>query len=158
MTDRTRAVLGFVIALATALLSSACDRRESHYAALSEVGDAVALGWLPGWITSDATNIREVHDLDTNRSCGMFTFADAGSSELANGCREFRPSQYPLPHEQSAPWWPKELTGSGSTTPRFRLMVCKERSADKAGQWDNSGDLVAVDDKARVAYFWRLPG
>jgi hypothetical protein len=35
--------------------------------------DMVNKGWIPGWVPHEATDLREVHDLDSNTSALAFT-------------------------------------------------------------------------------------
>jgi hypothetical protein len=144
-----------IIVLISALLYVCNDRRESEYATLAEVGDAMAHGWLPGWITSDAQSIREIHDIDTNETWGVFTFGHVGSDELAATCSDVPDTTIPFPRTQPSRWWPRELVGTAETSPRYRFMKCQERSSDHPGQWETSDAFAAVNVEAHAVYFWR---
>ena len=154
----TRFTPGLVLVAIAGLLNSCGERPEQHYATLSDVGDAMALGWMPRWITTDASDIRELHDIDTNATWGQFTFGEVGARELAVSCKETDEAGFRFPPERAAAWWPTQLTGRGSPQAGYRVMTCQERSLDKPGRWKTSGAYVAVNDGTRTAYFWRLPG
>jgi len=147
-----------VILLVPLVLYVCSDRRGNDYASLADVGDAMAHGWLPRWITSDATGIREIHNLDTNETWGVFTFGRSGSDELVVACREVPETSIPFPRSRPGNWWPRELVDSSDNSGEYRLMKCQERSLDKPGQWETSSAFAAIRDKAHVAYFWRVSG
>jgi hypothetical protein len=124
---------------------------------VSDLGDAIARGWIPTWVPSDATDIREVHDLDTNTNCGVFTFSTAGAEELARACTDTEIVERRLPHERPTVWWPNQLTRGHAQGTRFRFAVCKGPSRDAPGR-DPYGDYAAIDPETNKAYFWWLPG
>jgi hypothetical protein len=75
-------------------------------------GDAIAAraveaGWIPEWLPADATDIREVHDIDTNASELSFAVGGLSSLRLPDDCR-------PVAHADTVPayvrrgWWPDE--------------------------------------------------
>lgn len=60
------------------LLGSGCtDRIESAYASMDEAvaAGAVERGWVPGFLPSSSTQIREIHDLDTNEVWLRFNYS-----------------------------------------------------------------------------------
>jgi len=134
------------------------DRREEHYSRLAAGGDAMARGWLPRWIASDATDIRVLYDLDTNETWGVFKFGEAGSHEVADACKEVLETSVPFPRSRPAKWWPAELVNTSETSAGYRIMKCQERSVDKPGQWETSDAFAAVKSSANAAYFWRVSG
>lgn len=140
-----------VLVLLAIVGSIACDRRENHYAKRSDLGDAIRRGWIPSWVVSDATDIREMHDLDTNRYCGVFTFSTAGAAELTAACNDAEIVEQRHPRERPTYWWPRELIRGHTKGSRFRVVICK-------GPNDRYGDYAAIDAQASKAYFWWLPG
>ena len=63
------AVLALFLCLAGCL-----ETMESSYATRQEAVEAgqVAKGWIPRWVPASATNLREIHNLDSNASALAF--------------------------------------------------------------------------------------
>jgi hypothetical protein len=105
-----------VVLLGTQLFGGGCsDRRESAFANVKEAraSGAVARGWVPNDLPESASDLRELHDLDTNEVWGTFRLP---SSEQA-------PAITLAPVETSkisghsvrsprASWWPARLSGN----------------------------------------------
>jgi hypothetical protein len=72
-----------------AFLAAGCSETfEKHYADRREAekDGAVVRGWLPDWLPSSATDIREIHNLDTNKSAFSFSIQRGWSPPEAAGC------------------------------------------------------------------------
>jgi hypothetical protein len=82
---------------------------DSSYATKQEAVDAemIAKGWIPAWVPQEATDLREVHDLDSNVSALAFSKSRSKQLLLPSGCR-------PVNHSAVQPalfnrsWWPSE--------------------------------------------------
>ncbi|WP_223482599.1 MULTISPECIES: hypothetical protein [Stenotrophomonas] len=82
---------------------------DSSYATKQEAVDAemIAKGWIPAWVPEEATDLREVHDLDSNVSALAFSKPRSKQLLLPPGCR-------PVNHSATQPalfnrsWWPSE--------------------------------------------------
>ena len=66
----------FVIYITTVAIASSCtnDVLDTSYATRAEAvaDDAVKRGWVPVWVPSEATELREVHKVDTSESALFF--------------------------------------------------------------------------------------
>jgi hypothetical protein len=91
---------------AIALLSFVgCEIRESHYASSEQAGrdHAFERGWLPEELRQGATNISELHDLDSNGSRASFDYSAPVMERLEKNCSRIPPNQ----KVTSALGWPK---------------------------------------------------
>ncbi len=104
--DRMRLLLLFALSL----ILTSCDLvMDSSYATKQEAVDAemIAKGWIPAWVPQEATDLREVHDLDSNVSALAFSKSRSKQLLLPSGCR-------PVNHSAVQPalfnrsWWPSE--------------------------------------------------
>jgi len=77
--------------VAFALFSTACtnDVLDASYAgrAEAEAEGAIARGWVPEWLPATASNIREVHNLDTNESALAFSLPAGAKWRPPSSCR-----------------------------------------------------------------------
>ena len=140
------------LAVAVAVLAAlACtEQRESSYATHAELlaaGEG-ARSWFPEWLPGDATNLRESHDLDTNRTIGRFTAGE--TIELPQDlCRQVSEIQNP----GAAGWWP-----DGETYRRLEHYICEEPQVFGDGRVEKWELLVAVDREAGDVFFARKRG
>ncbi|MGY0800151.1 hypothetical protein ACW7G0_14005 [Lysobacter sp. A286] len=83
------------------------ERPEVSYANMAEAikHGAVDRGWIPKWIPASATNIREIHDLDTNESMMAFDMVSSDSWQLPEHCVAIT-FQEASPPRFSRSWWP----------------------------------------------------
>lgn len=99
----------FAVLLLLAAAVSGCfwERPESSYSSFAEAkrSGAIDKGWIPAWIPSSATDIREMHDIDTNESMLTFTYDAQQSWELPADCQPVSYSQTTSPRF-SRNWWP----------------------------------------------------
>ena len=74
-------LLRIVVSLVVALLLLGCtdETLDASYPTASDAlaDGAVERGWIPAWIPSTATDIHEVHNLDSNQSALSFTLPQA---------------------------------------------------------------------------------
>lgn len=118
------------------------ERPEAHYAHYLDAvaSGAVSRGWIPSWLPTDSTNIREIHDLDTNSSVLAFQFKapfsppphckQVGASALAQP--PFRPK-----------WWPNDVPPTSLQTYRHTYYACDD------------GAFLAVSPKLGEGFYWR---
>lgn len=140
---------------ATALLATAgCRDLEvvtASYATLKEAEEEGALerGWIPRGLPPGAHDIREAHDLDTNRHWGLFSFPVKESDALK---RLLEPTELSLEgHVCDAPrrieWWPVLL--------RDRLDPERVRATGLRTYRSADGTLLfAVNWNQGRAYYW----
>ncbi len=97
--------------LLVAALSGGCsDEYESRYASKAEAvrDGAIARGWIPDILPADALDIREVHNIDTNRTWCCFT-SPGGVEQVRKRLQEVGAKQDAGPRSpegRSPAWWP----------------------------------------------------
>jgi len=101
----------FVLVAVSCLWLSACawETLDSSYAKAQDAIDAgmVRKGWIPAWIPAEATDLREVHNLDSNVSELSFAMPRASRIRLSPDCKS-------IPYSETEPawigraWWPDE--------------------------------------------------
>lgn len=97
------------------IVMSGCEVRSEAYATLDEARERGAFdrGWLPNLIPKHATDIREVHRVDSRRVWGSFRFDPTYSSwqeklQPGLGLRASISVEYP----PRVDWWPRPLLGN----------------------------------------------
>ena len=99
----------FIVLLLVTTDVSACfwERPESSYASFAEAqrSGAVEKGWIPTWIPSSATDIREIHDIDTNESMLSFAYDAQQGWDLPTDCQPANYTRISSPRF-SRRWWP----------------------------------------------------
>lgn len=112
--------------VATAFALAACaETLEANYATLAEAraAGAVARGWVPDWLPPSATNIREVHNLDTNHFMVRFTLPMGTPFQPPKPCERVPLNVPPKPPFNRA-WWPSDVPASGPATHRHAFFGC----------------------------------
>ena len=101
---------------------------DSSFDTLQEAldSDRVNKGWIPGWVPQAATDLREVHDLDSNTSALAFTKPAAIPLQLPADCQAttFNNSD---PVAFNRYWWPGNGTLSASYRVSLRARIRKIR-------------------------------
>ena len=151
-----RALLG--AGLAAALAVSACgdlDVVTASYRTLAEAREAGAIqrGWIPEGLPEGAYELREAHDLDTNRRWGLFNFPrqEAGTLQaiLQEGETNLDGVTCSIPPRIE--WWPVLLRG--------RLDPERIRSTGLQAYRAADGDLLfVVNWEQGRAYYWNADG
>lgn len=102
----------------------------------------VEKGWIPEWTPLEATDLREVHDLDSNVSALAFNKPAAIRLQLPDDCvrTEYDPSARVAIRRR---WWPNEHTLGASYT-HFRC-------APEHGM----ATYAAIDHHGARVLFWR---
>lgn len=91
------------ICIFLSLFLCGCDYliHEEEYKNLDEAQskDAVLRGWVPDYLPSTATQIKEMHDLDTNELWGEFKFDSKKDnlSKLLKVCKQMEPKNVKFP-------------------------------------------------------------
>lgn len=131
-----------VLAVFAVLMLAACrEQFESHYVSSAAAAKDRALerGWLPSLLRTDATEIREWHDIDTNEVRGTFSLSEKIKGRLGSECT---PSEGAARAIGSTPaWWPDYLV-EGRTPPESTHIY-------RCGNF-----FVAIDATASKGYFW----
>ncbi|HET7220685.1 MAG TPA: hypothetical protein VFJ02_21680, partial [Vicinamibacterales bacterium] len=108
-----RPVIGRIAAVCLVLASAACgysDAVTNAYATRAEAerDGAIERGWVPRGLPPSAHDLREAHNLDTNRRWGLFHFEEADREALR---AVLKPDEISLAGIRSEPplrveWWP----------------------------------------------------
>jgi hypothetical protein len=103
------------------------DLSEQHYANYSQVTSdhAIDRGWVPDWLPANATNIYELHNIDTNYSMLRFSFPAGTELKPPSACAQIDPSKAPQPR-YSRSWWPRDVPPSSFVTHRHVFLLCGE--------------------------------
>ena len=82
-----------------------CTTRDASYDSLAEVN--FQKGWIPKHIPMGASNLKEVHNLDTGISALAFDIPQSTTWPLPDDCRPVS-AQGAVPNQFSRSWWPSE--------------------------------------------------
>lgn len=105
--------------------------------------DAVGRGWIPAWIPASATDLREVHDLDTNESA--LSFETGPERWLPPGQCRLVAKDWVIPSAfRLHPWPSLELLLA-----HYRVSRCDEPEAA-------TESFLAITRKGGRALFWRV--
>ncbi len=110
--------MGLPILFALCSILTSCDLvMDSSFATKQEAVDAemIAKGWIPAWVPEEATDLREVHDLDSNVSAPAFSKPRSKQLLLPPGCRSVNHSAT-QPALFNRSWWPSETALKRSYT------------------------------------------
>ena len=136
MAHRLGLVSAFLLGLA------ACARcypgsAECPYAVFEDVEHARSMGafergWLPEWLPSEATEIHEFHDLDTNAQAITFSIEGVEEFNWSSECRPAKSVERPL-----------------LETEKFPRSVHKDKSVQKCD------GFYAVKEEGGLVHLWR---
>lgn len=122
---------GWLISFAFFTLLGCSDVRESSFSSYAdaEKSSVIEQGWIPEELPLAATNIRELHNIDTNEGWGRFELRDArqlASFEQALKCVNI--SNIRLRRFPRRDWWPSFLreTVDLTNTPEMRGFRCTD--------------------------------
>jgi len=104
--------------------------------------DMVNKGWIPDWVPHEATDLREVHDLDSNTSALAFTKPPAIPLQLPADCQATTFNDRD-PVAFNRHWWPGDATLSAS----YRVFRCAPESGKSV--------FVAINRTEDRVLFWR---
>jgi hypothetical protein len=143
-----------VVLLGVAALPAGCgdlDVVTSAYAtkAEAEAAGAMERGWIPAGVPSSTHEIREAHDLDTNRRWGLFNFApsdgDALRALLRPGEAAVDGLRCDIPGRIE--WWPPMLRGAMNGERLKTAALAAYRTRD--------GELIVLVNWLQGrAYYW----
>ena len=131
--------------IAVFLVGCTNDTLDASYDSTSDAvaAQAVSKGWIPPWLPPEASNLMEVHNLDSSSSALSFKIPDGQVWELPSHCRPVGFSDT-SPSKFSRSWWPStEELGSS-----FDFFQC---------QADASPDFtfVAIHKMGGRGLHWR---
>lgn len=141
-----RSSMRLPILFALCLILTSCDLdlvMDSSFATKQEAVDAemITKGWIPAWVPEGATDLREVHDLDSNVSSLAFSKQRSKQLLLPSGCRPVNHSAI-QPAMFNRSWWPSEAALKRAYTffrcePEFdrSVFVATNRAGDHVLFW-----------------------
>lgn len=114
-----------LIATIVPALSGCTETIDTTYATLEEAQSkgAIASGWIPAWLPTNATNIREVHNIDTNYFMLGFSLAKDTKVQLPIDCTNVGPRTPSKPPFQRD-WWPADVPANALATHRHSFFKC----------------------------------
>lgn len=130
------------------VFQTACsDKVETSYQSLSEAkrDGAIERGWLPSILPSRSSNIREVHNLDTNEVWCSFEFPQSEADDFRKSLAVVdAPGHSITVRSPAVAWWPAFLVGplSGGALKQHGFKL-----------YGNAKILFAVDWTLGKAYF-----
>ncbi len=128
---------------------------------IAENAGATKLGWLPPFLPSSATNIREKHNFDYNRVIVSFQFSPSDFQTLVAQANEISPQAVekirPSWLAVREPWFSDEIIeGLGSDLSKLGFMFYEYGAAEnerirnnKLVKW-----YVAANPSLGIAYAW----
>jgi hypothetical protein len=130
------------------LFAGACsDRRESSFASVKEARSS-GWGWVPSGLPESATDLHELHDVDTNEVWGTFRLSDPSSITLTR-VQASSVTGHSV-RSPSASWWPEILTGNldgrtleqrgfkfYSTPAPFEFWIAIDRNGGRGFFWSS---------------------
>ena len=133
------------VLIAALLIGCTNDTLDASYDSMTDAiaSGAVAKGWIPQWLPPEASDLKEVHNLDSNSSALAFEIPRGQVWALPDHCRSVKLSDT-APSKFSRQWWPspKEISSS------FYLYQCK---ADASPDFT----FAAVHKSGRLGLHWR---
>lgn len=146
------------------ILSPACRvpdmDPESHYPtfAAAVADGAVARGWVPDTLPADATDIWEMHDIDSEEVWIRFTSGSEALGAMARACAEVDALEVAWPRgTRQLSWWPHDLPQAvSSQASPWRFFRCP--APDRyPGQRYTLPTFLALAEGERRAWYWRRP-
>lgn len=118
------------------------------YANLADARGAIEAGWIPRGLPEGAYDLREAHDMDSNRRWGLFSFPPAeGEALRAQLTDEIGVTGLRCDIPARIEWWPVLLRGNLDDT-RIRDTGLKVHRA-------RQGELIyLVNWSQGRAYYW----
>lgn len=134
-----KALLGFFLVCA----GCSIEEPEARYKTLTaaRIAGAVDQGTIPAWLPPNAFNLKEKHDLDTNRSILRFNFPSSDNWNPATACARIAHTQLRGPGLKAS-WWPADVPATA--THRHAYYTCGA-----------AGGFLAVDFTGGEAFYWR---
>jgi hypothetical protein len=138
--------------MSASALTSACRDLEVVTASYANLGDAhaaIEAGWIPRGLPPGSHDLREAHDLDSNRHWGLFSFPQAEAEALRSLLSREEVPVGGLSCDLPAriEWWPVLLRGP--------LDESRVRDTGLKAYRSRAGSLVyLVNWSQGRAYYW----
>ena len=141
MCRSSRLAVLFVVALAGCDLAEVV---ETSYPDLAEADSrgGISSGWIPKWLPISSTNLREIHDVDTNESALAFDISGDAGWRPPSQCQAVLASTV-TPSRFDPAWWPApaELASSyefyscPTNVPPTSMYVGVHKAGDRGIHW-----------------------
>jgi hypothetical protein len=121
---------------------------ESHFNSFADAIDAgvAERGWMPVFVPTDATDLFEQHNLESNRQRGRFE-----GRPVLDSCSGIGPAQVERgPELESVDWWPRRTDAYPRLGPGFDYYAC-DRPGSSA-EYDKH--YVAIGTRGPCTYWW----
>lgn len=152
----TSALLLVSLLAGCAELSGDGDITSSTYASFQEASEKGVFesGWLPRALPRSATNIVEVHNIDSSEMWAMFRYSGNDIHGLTKTCIRSQKVQFPDAKrtKRDVAWWPIGLTDESNEESRKRWMILSCPSMRHAESVYRTN--VAIDAANRTAWYW----
>lgn len=137
-------------------MSGEGDIRSSSYSTFQEASQngAVTSGWLPEALPRSATNIVEVHNVDSNELWAKFRYSENDIEGLIKECALDQKARLPSAKrtKRSAGWWPIELTDDSDAKSREPWVIYScPRMRHARSDFSTS---IAFDRASKTALYW----
>ena len=150
-----RRLTAAVIALVASMLVACSDKDvvTETYATVEEAvsAGAVERGWVPRGLPPSTRELREAHDIDSNRRWGLFNFPPEEGDHLRKLIADPGQSGEPKPLTCDIParieWWPVLLRGS--------IPADRVTDAGLSVHRTHDGMNLVVNWKQGRAYYWQ---
>jgi hypothetical protein len=129
------------------------DAEYATYAAAKEDG-AILRGWLPDFVPTSATDIRESHNLDSNEHWLTFRFDSNDRAEIVAGLETSNPN-FPRDNStQRRSWWPDDLRREYTSTDSRYEFYTYRHEINVGGKDKYDIGYVAIEKERDVIWYW----
>lgn len=150
------ASLSMLVLTGCSKMSGEGDIKSSKYSSFQEASQwgAFKSGWLPQALPRSATNIVEVHNVDSNELWVTFRYPKNDIDGLIKECVLDQKARLPNAErtKRSAPWWPLELVDGSDEQSRKRWTILSCPSMRHAESVFAAN--IAVDRTSWTAWYW----
>ena len=115
-----------VLLLASIVGRAACsETSDTTYKSYAEAvaAGAVSAGWVPNWPPEQASDILEVHNIDTNSVMLRFNYPKTVQVRLPANCSRVAMAKITSPPFERS-WWPADVPERNSNAPKHEYWRC----------------------------------
>ena len=108
-------------------------------------------GWIPSWLPKSATNIKESHKIDSNRTWLVFNYSNENEFDSIP-CVSIEKEKTVLPMVNKLHWYPDfvaNIYGQFENNSSLVFFYCEE-----IGRISDTSRYLAIDKQQAVAYIW----
>jgi hypothetical protein len=136
--------LAAVTWVATACTDDVFDASYATQSAAVAAG-AIERGWIPTWVPTEATQLREVHNVDTNQSALLFSLPSRSTWRPPRECDPAVAGEFSEP-AFSRDWFPDVERG-------YDLFVCP---GERPGAQPQLYAGLAISRSRQQVFHWRM--